>query len=336
MSRVYRTMAYRYVFLFLTIVVLFAACLVTGSVHIPISDVAAILLGEESVRPAWHFIVIETRLPQALTALLAGGSLASSGLMLQTAFRNPLAAPDVFGITSGASLMVAIVTLGTGVAALPPFLQHVTTVAAAFVGAMAVTLVIWLCSRVVRSSLLLIIIGIMVGYLASSAITVLNFFASVEGVKSYAVWGMGDFGNVSLDQMPFFATICILATLATLLLMKPLNALLLGERYAENMGISFRTTRNVLMLLTGLLTAVVTAYCGPVAFIALAVPHVASMMVRTNNHRQLLPMTILTGAAVALLCNLFTTLPGDGGMLPLNAVTPFVGAPVILYILLKR
>ncbi|CCY01968.1 heme ABC superfamily ATP binding cassette transporter membrane protein [Prevotella sp. CAG:924] len=176
----------------------------------------------------------------------------------------------------------------------------------------------------------------MIGYLASSAITVLNFFATEEGVKSYAVWGMGNFGNVSLEQLPFFAVVCVLSTLSTLLLMKPLNALLLGERYAENMGISFRTTRNLLMLLTGLQSAVVTAYCGPIAFIALAVPHMAGMLVRTGNHRQLLPVTILTGSVIALLCNLLTTLPGGGGMLPLNAVTPFIGAPVIIYVLLKH
>lgn len=196
-------MTRRYLFLLIMIVVLFAASLVVGSVDIPMRDVIDILTGRECARPAWRFIVLESRLPQALTALLSGGALASSGLMLQTAFRNPLAAPDVFGITSGASLMVAIVTLGTSMTALPLFLQHVTTVVAAFIGSMVVTLLIWLCSRAVKSSLLLIIIGIMIGYLASSAITVLNFFATEEGVKSYAVWGMGNFGNVSLEQLPF-------------------------------------------------------------------------------------------------------------------------------------
>jgi iron complex transport system permease protein len=188
----------------------------------------------------------------------------------------------------------------------------------------------------VKSNVVLIIIGIMVGYLASSAITLLNFFATEEGVKNYAVWGMGNFGNVSLDQMPFFATVCVLATASTLLLMKPLNALLLGERYAENLGIKVREVRNVLMLLTGLLTAIVTAYCGPIAFIALAVPHIARFLLHTSNHRQLLPMTILSGCAIALLCNVLTCLPGDDGVLPLNAVTPLIGAPVIIYVIMKR
>jgi iron complex transport system permease protein len=312
------------------------AGLVVGSVDIPVGDVVNILLGRGDERESWRYIVLESRLPQTLTATLAGGALAVSGLLLQTAFRNPLAAPDIFGVTSGASLMVAIVTLGTSLYSLPVLLQHFTVVAAAFVGAMAVTVLIWALSKMVKSNVVLIIIGIMVGYLASSAITLLNFFATEEGVKNYAVWGMGNFGNVSLDQMPFFATVCVLATASTLLLMKPLNALLLGERYAENLGIKVREVRNVLMLLTGLLTAIVTAYCGPIAFIALAVPHIARFLLHTSNHRQLLPMTILSGCAIALLCNVLTCLPGDDGVLPLNAVTPLIGAPVIIYVIMKR
>jgi iron complex transport system permease protein len=329
-------MVRRYTILLFAIALLFMAGLVVGSVDIPVGDVFNILLGKGDERESWRYIVLESRLPQTLTATLAGGALAVSGLLLQTAFRNPLAAPDIFGVTSGASLMVAIVTLGTSLYSLPVLLQHFTVVAAAFVGAMAVTVLIWALSKMVKSNVVLIIIGIMVGYLASSAITLLNFFATEEGVKNYAVWGMGNFGNVSLDQMPFFATVCVLATASTLLLMKPLNALLLGERYAENLGIKVREVRNVLMLLTGLLTAIVTAYCGPIAFIALAVPHIARFLLHTSNHRQLLPMTILSGCAIALLCNVLTCLPGDDGVLPLNAVTPLIGAPVIIYVIMKR
>lgn len=329
-------MARKYIILFFLVLVLFVAGLAMGSVSIPLSSVADILTGGNGGKDSWRYIVVESRLPQTLTALLAGGSLAVSGLLLQTAFRNPLAAPDIFGITSGASLMVALVTLGGTLGTLPLFLQHLTVVAAAFIGAMAVTIVIWMLGRMVRSNVVLIIIGIMVGYLASSAITLLNFFASEEGVKNYAVWGMGSFGNVSLEQLPFFATVCVLATASTLLLMKPLNALLLGERYAENLGINVKATRNALMLITGVITAIVTSYCGPVAFIALAVPHIARMVIRTQNHRQLLPVTILMGCVVALFCNVLTALPGEDGLLPLNAVTPLIGAPVIIYVILKR
>ncbi|MGI6232791.1 MAG: iron chelate uptake ABC transporter family permease subunit [Prevotella sp.] len=325
-----------YFALTLAAVVLFIGGLAAGSVPIPIADVFHILAGGESQRESWRFIVLETRLPQTLTALFAGGALSASGLLLQTAFKNPLAAPDIFGVTSGASLMVALVSMGPSFVLLPIWLQHLTTVSAAFAGAMIVTLLIWVCSKWVRNSVMLIIVGIMIGYLASSATTLLNFFATEEGVKDFAVWGMGNFGNVSLAQMPLFATMCSLITLSTLLFVKPLNAMLLGEYYSENMGISYRTSRNILLLLTGLLTAIVTAYCGPIAFISLAVPHIARFFIGSGDHRKLLPVTILTGCTVALLCNLLTNLPGDRGALPLNAVTSFIGAPVIIYVLLKH
>lgn len=323
----------RYIIIIGIIVVLFVLSIVYGSVSIPVKDCVAILLGhpaDDSLR----FIILESRLPQALTALLAGGALAASGLLLQTAFRNPLAAPDIFGVTSGASLAVALLTLAPATA-VSATIGYLSSVAAAFVGALAVTALIWAFSRMVRSSVVLIIIGIMIGYLASSAITLLNFFATEEGVKSFAVWGMGNFGNVSLQQMPLFATLTLAATLATLLLVKPLNALLLGSLYAENLGVDIRRTRNLLLLLTGLLTAVVTAFCGPIAFIALAVPHIARLWLRSADHRQLLPLTILAGSAIALLCNVLTTLPPSGSMLPLNAVTPLIGAPVIIYVILR-
>ena len=258
-----------------------------------------------------------------------------SGLLLQTAFRNPLAAPDIFGVTSGASLAVALLTLAPAFA-VGTTLGYLSSVAVAFVGAIAVTGIIVMFSRLVRSSVILIIIGIMTGYLCSSIITLLNFFATEEGVKSFAVWGMGNFNNVSMGQMPLFASITILATASTLLLVKPLNAMLLGPRYAENLGFNVRRTRNLLLVVTGLLTAVVTAFCGPISFLALAVPHIARLILRTQNHRQLLPVTLLTGSAIALLCNVLTSIPGENGILPLNAVTPIVGAPVIIYVLLRR
>lgn len=323
----------RYVIIVLVIVVLFVLSIVHGSVDIPMKDCVTIIMGQ-SADESQRFIILESRLPQALTALLAGGALAASGLLLQTAFRNPLAAPDIFGVTSGASLAVALLTLAPATA-VSATVGYLSSVAAAFVGALAVTALIWAFSRVVRSSVVLIIIGIMVGYLASSAITLLNFFATEEGVKSFAVWGMGNFGNVSIEQMPLFATLILVSLLGTVLMVKPLNALLLGPQYAENLGINIRRMRNLLLLLTGLLTAVVTAFCGPIAFIALAVPHIARLWLRSADHRQLLPLTILTGSAIAMLCNVLTTLPPSGSMLPLNAVTPLIGAPVIIYVILK-
>ncbi len=324
-----------YFVLSLAIVFLCGVGLVHGSVDIPLHEIWNVIFGNDVQKESWRFIIIENRLPQVITALLAGGALAVSGLLLQTAFRNPLAAPDIFGVTSGAALAVALLTLAPAVSA-SYMVSGLSSVTAAFIGAVAVTTLIWTVGKMVHNHVMLIIIGIMIGYLASSAITLLNFFATKEGVKSFAVWGMGNFGNVSMNQMPFFATVTLLATSATLLLIKPLNALLMGENYAENLGINVHRVRNILLVVTGLLTAIVTAFCGPIAFIALAVPHIARLLLQTSDHRHLLPVTILTGCVVALLCNVLTTLPGESGILPLNAVTPIIGAPIIIYVIIKE
>ncbi len=323
----------------LLIAVLFALSLLVGAVRIPAADVWHILTAQaDSVKPSWRYIVLENRLPQALTALLAGGALAVSGLMLQTAFRNPLADPSIFGISSGAGLGVALVMLflggsiGAGSLAVSGF---VAIILAAFIGAMAVMAVIFLFSTMVRNDVMLLIIGIMIGYLSSSAITLLNFFATDEGVKSYMVWGMGSFGGVSMRHMPVFACVTLAGLAGAVLLIKPLNALMLGDRYAENLGVSVRAVRNWLLVVTGLLTAIVTAFCGPVSFIGLAVPHIARLLFRTDNHRLLMPATILCGSAVALLCNIVSFLPGPGGVIPLGAITPLMGAPVIIFIIFK-
>lgn len=321
------------------ILLLFLLNLFVGSVSIPLADMWLILSGHESPNASWQFIVLGARLPQALTALLSGGALAVSGLMLQTAFRNPLAGPDVFGINSGAGLGVALVMLvmgGSVTAGMITFTGFMAILLSAFVGAMLVTGVIFMFSSMVRNNVMLLIIGLMIGYLANSAISLLNFFATEEGVKSYMVWGMGNFGSVSMDQMPLFAAATLMGLGASVLFVKPLNALLLGTQYAENLGFNIRRVRNWLLVVTGFLTAVVTAFCGPVAFIGLAVPHVARMLLRTDNHQILLPGTILCGMAVALFCNVLCCLPGRAGVIPLNAVTPLIGAPIVIYVIARR
>lgn len=321
------------------ILLLFAANLLVGSVSIPPAEVFHILLGGEGEKTSWNFILWESRLPQALTALLCGGALAVCGLMLQTAFKNPLAGPDILGINSGASLGVALVMLlfgGSITAGAFSLSGFVSVLAGAFVGAMLVMALILFFSTLIKSNVMLLITGIMIGYIASSVIALLNFFATAEGVQSYMIWGLGNFGGVSLQQMPAFAAVTLLGLFGSLLLIKPLNSLLLGERYAENLGVNVRRVRNGLLVVTGLLTAVTTAFCGPVSFIGLAVPHVARMVLGTANHRSLLPVTILCGGVVALLCNLLCTLPGEAGIIPLNAVTPFIGAPVIIYVILRQ
>ena len=323
----------------LLLVVLFALNLLLGSVRIPAADVIGILMGDVTAKPSWQYIVMESRLPQAMTAVLCGAGLAVSGLLLQTAFRNPLAGPSIFGINSGAGLGVALVmlllggSLSVGSVSVTGFVAVLT---AAFVGAMAVMAIIFFFSTLVRSHVMLLIVGIMIGYIANSAISLLNFFATDEGVKSYMVWGMGSFGGVSMDNMPVFACLTLLGLAGAVVLIKPLNALMLGDRYAENLGISILRVRNWLLIVTGLLTAVTTAFCGPVAFLGLAVPHIVRLLFVTDNHRVLMPATMLMGAVVALLCNLVCFLPGESGVVPLNAVTPLVGAPVIIYVIVKR
>ena len=321
------------------IVVLFALNLLLGSVSIPAADVLRILLGDDSLKPSWQFIILESRLPQAITATLCGASLAVSGLLLQTAFRNPLAGPSIFGINSGAGLGVALVMLLLGGGLSVGSLQlsgFAAILVAAFIGAMAVMALIFFFSTLVRNNVMLLIIGIMIGYISNSAISLLNFFATDEGVKSYMVWGMGSFGGVSMANMPVFVSVSLIGLIGALLLIKPLNALMLGDRYAENLGVSILRVRNWLLIVTGLLTAVTTAFCGPVAFIGLAVPHIARLLLTTDNHRVLLPATILCGAVVALICNLICFLPGESGVIPLNAVTPLIGAPVIIYVIARK
>lgn len=321
------------------IVVLMAANLAFGSVDIPLKAVGNILLGGEVEKESWQFIVWESRVPQCITALLCGAALSASGLMLQTIFSNPLADSSILGISSGASLGVALVLLAGGgsiVAGEFALSGFLSVVAGAFAGAVLVMAVIMFLSVVIKNNVMLLIAGIMIGYVVSSVISLLNFFSTAEGVHSFVIWGMGNFGGVSMAQLPGFSIVTLLGLLVAILLIKPLNALLLGTRYAENLGINIRRIRNWLLLATGLLTAVTTAFCGPVAFIGLAVPHMARLMLGTSNHNSLMPVTLLTGSAVALLCNLICILPGEAGIIPLNAVTPLLGAPVIIYVIVNQ
>jgi iron complex transport system permease protein len=327
------------IILLLLILALTGANLLFGSVNIPADAVWHILTGNEVEKASWSFIVWESRLPQAITALLCGMALAASGLMLQTTFNNPLADPSILGISSGASLGVALVMLagaGTITAGAFTLSGFLSVIIGAFIGSMLVMGIILFFSTLIKNSIMLLIIGIMIGYITSSAISLLNFFSTAEGVHSYMIWGMGNFGGVSLQQLPFFSLVTMAGLLITILLIKPLNALLLGTRYAENLGINIRRTRNLLLVATGLLTATTTAFCGPISFIGLAVPHIARLMLGTSNHNSLLPVTMLTGGAIALLCNFICILPGEAGIIPLNAVTPVIGAPIIIYVIVNQ
>lgn len=326
-----------YYVLAISFVLLFIGNLVYGAVSIPLGDVLGILVGEESQKESWNMIVLNSRLPQCITALLAGAGLAISGLLLQTLFKNPLAGPSILGISDGANLGVAIIMLYTGgLAGSIAGSTYFTMIAAALMGSLAVlVLIIWF-SRKVKSNVMLLIIGIMIGYLASSVISILNYHAAADKVHQFVMWGMGDFTGVSIEKLPYFAFFTILGLIYSLLLIKPLNALLLGEMYAANLGIKIKSARISILLCTGILTAAITAFCGPVSFIGLAVPHVARMLLGTSNHRHLVPVTILSGSCIAMLCNMLTVIPGSNSLLPLNAVTPIIGAPIIIYVIINR
>ena len=326
--------------LMLALAILAAANIVWGSVSIPAATVWHILCGNEVPdHPAWHFIVWENRIPQMVTALLCGAALSTCGLLLQTAFRNPLAGPSILGIDAGANLGVAIVMLcmGGGVSvggmAVGGFMLVIMAAMAGALGIMALLLVL---SRWLHSAVMLLITGVIISHLTSAVISLLNYSATEEGVHSFVMWGMGTFSGVSTDRLPLFSALCATGLGLSLMLVKPLNALLLGDRYAASLGIRIHATRNLLLCCTGLLTATTTAFCGPISFLGLAVPHLARMTMGTSNHRSLMPACMLTGACLTLLCNLLCTPPSDGTLLPINVITPLIGAPVILYVILHR
>lgn len=321
----------------LVVAILLVANLFVGSVSIPAREVLNVLMGQECERESWRYIILESRIPQAVTALLAGCSLAVAGLLLQTTFNNPLAGPSILGIDTGAALGVAVVMLAGGAALAGSGMSaFLASIVGAFVGASTVMAVILFFSTFVRNNLMLLIIGMMVGYLTSSIISLLNFFASADQVHAYTMWGMGNLSSVSLQQLPVYSLTAVCGLVIAFLLSKPLNAMLLGTRYAENLGVNISMTRNLLLLATGLLTATTTAFCGPITFIGLSVPHIARLLLNSSNHNTLLPVTMLCGGVVLLLCNMISVLPGSNGIIPINAVTPLIGAPVIIYVIVNQ
>lgn len=328
----------RGIFLWLAILtsVLFLANIFFGSVHIPTDQVIDVLTGRGEPGIA-KFIILGNRMPMAITAMFGGAALGVTGLMLQTAFRNPLAGPSILGISSGASLGVALVMLAMdGVVAIgeSEIGGYAAVIAAAIAGSLLITGILTLISLRVKNTLMLLIVGILTGYLTSSIVTLLSSLAESERVHCYVMWGMGSFSQVSTDQLPWMSIFIIICLGASLLLAKPLNILLLGDNYARNLGVRVDKVKTLLLIVTGVMTAVVTAYCGPVAFIGLAMPHVARMLTRTDNHWVLMPATMLSGSAVALGCNILSVLPSHT-VIPLNALTPLVGVPVILYVILS-
>ncbi len=323
------------------IVLLFFLNLLLGTVEIPARDVFSILMGGYEGNEIWRNIVLQSRVPQALTALVAGAGLAVSGLQMQTVFHNPLAGPSVLGISNGASLGVAFVVLlsgsigGTALSRLG-YMGDAAISISAIIGALAVMGLIVYVSQKVKGHVTLLIIGVMIGYLVTAIVGVLKFFSPEEDVKAYVVWGLGSFARVSGGQMMLFVSLMAVLLPLSMLLVKTMNLLLLGDKYARNLGFNIRRAQTLVILSSGILVAIVTAYCGPIMFIGLAVPHLARALFRTSDHRILMPSTLLTGAALALLCNLISRLPGFEGALPVNSVTALIGAPVIAMVLFRK
>lgn len=326
----------------LLLLFLFVVNLAMGSVSIPFDEVVNILAGNvKEDGNVWQNIVMHTRLPQAVTALFCGAGLSVAGLLMQTVFRNPLAGPSVLGISSAASLGVAFAILLSG--SIGGSIMHqfgiignAALTLSSIAGALGVMMLIAFLANRVQGKATLLIVGVMIGYIASAITGVMKYFSSEEEVRAYVVWGLGSFSRVTGGQVYVFSSLIAVLLPFTLLLTKWLNIMLLGDMYATSLGLDVRRARTAVIIVAGTLTAIVTAYCGPIMFLGLAVPHICRGILHTSDHRLLLPATILCGACIALLCNLIARLPGLEGALPVNSVTALIGAPITLWILLRR
>lgn len=336
-----RPVAFYMLLIMASIFLFFFLNLVLGSVSIPLRAVWNILWGTGNESVIWQNIIWKLRVPQALTALVAGAGLSVSGLQMQTVFRNPLAGPSVLGISSGASMGVAFVVLlsgSLGGVALSKlgFMGEIALTIAAIVGSLSIMALIVFVSQKVRGNVTLLIIGVMIGYIANAVIGVLKFFSVEEDIRAYVIWGLGSFARVSGDQMTLFICIMVVLLPLSFLLVKTLNLLLLGDAYARNLGLNIKRARLLVITCSGVLVAIVTAYCGPIIFLGLAVPHLCRGMFRTSDHRILMPASLLAGASLALVCNLIARMPGFEGALPVNSVTALVGAPVVMSVLFNK
>ena len=336
-----RPVAFYMLLIMASIFLFFFLNLVLGSVSIPLRAVWNILWGTGNESVIWQNIIWKSRVPQALTALVAGAGLSVSGLQMQTVFRNPLAGPSVLGISSGASMGVAFVvllsgSLGGGALSKLGFMGEIALTIAAIAGSLSIMALIVFVSQKVRGNVTLLIIGVMIGYIANAVIGVLKFFSVEEDIRAYVIWGLGSFARVSGDQMTLFICIMVVLLPLSFLLVKTLNLLLLGDAYARNLGLNIKRARLLVITCSGVLVAIVTAYCGPIIFLGLAVPHLCRGMFRTSDHRILMPASLLAGASLALVCNLIARMPGFEGALPVNSVTALVGAPVVMSVLFNK
>jgi len=323
----------------LLLVVSFFLNLSLGSVSVPLKEVLYALLDRPISNDSWRYIIVNYRLPKALTAILAGSGLSLSGLLMQTLFRNPLAGPFVLGISSGASLGVALLIMGTslfgGVIGLG-LGYSAGTIIAATIGSFLVLTSIMVVARAVKDTMTLLIIGLMFGSITSSVVSVLSYFTEKEQLQQYIFWSFGSLGNLSWNQLLLLSVLVILGILIAVCCIKPLNALLLGEHYASSMGINVKKSRYLIIVSTSLLAGSITAFAGPIAFIGLAVPHLSRQLFPSQNHKIMIPATIGFGAMIMLFCDTVAQLPGSNLTLPINAITSLVGAPVVIWLLVRK
>jgi iron complex transport system permease protein len=328
--------------LILLFLVAFALELAVGSLLIPLKSVIAILLGSQDVPEGWRQIVLLFRLPRAFTAALAGAALGIAGLKMQTLFRNPLADPFVLGISSGAGLGVALTVLAASGIGWSAFLAkngmigNASIILAAIAGSVIVMGIVLGIARKVENSLTLLIVGLMFGYIASSLVNVLMQFSLEHQMQNYITWTFGSFAGVTWKQLAVFAPVVMAGILMAWLLAKPLNALLLGDSYARSMGVHVKYIRNCIIIGTALLAGAVTAFCGPIGFLGIAVPHLSRMLLKTSDHHTLVPAVVLLGSVLAMLADILSQAPGTQISLPLNSVTALIGAPVVVGVILRR
>lgn len=321
------------------LLLLFVANVSLGSVKIPFSEVIKPLTGGYASRNSWDYIIVNYRLPKALVALLAGMALSVSGLLMQTLFRNPLAGPDVLGLSSGASLGVALVILGSGllpISVASYFLSGYGLVLASITGTFSVLLLVLGVAQHLRDTMAVLITGIMFGSFTGAIVGVLSFFTTAERLQKYTYWALGSMGNLPWESVSLLAIITVIGVTMGIACIKPLDALLMGERYAASMGINIKRSRLLIILATSLLTGCVTAFTGPISFVGLIVPHIARLLFRAGSHRVLFFATLLTGGMLMLVCDILTQLPGTEAVLPINGITAMVGAPVVIGLLLKN
>ncbi|MGN0033348.1 MAG: FecCD family ABC transporter permease [Candidatus Limimorpha sp.] len=321
-------------------ILLFVLNLLVGSITVPFSELIKVLLNENSDNTL-SIIILNYRLPQTVTALLSGAALAVAGLLMQTLFRNPLADPSMLGISSGASLGVGTVILLTGAltgeaASSFAWWSTIGVSVAAFVGATVVLSIMMAFSAKTNNMTTLIIIGLMISFIAGSITDIMKFYSIKEDIHSFVVWGMGSFSGVGTKKLAMFSASVLLGLVATFFIPKNLNMLLLGEVYAENLGLNIKLNNVIIIIISGYLTAIVTAYCGPISFIGLSVPHIARYLFHSSDHRLLIPTTILIGMVMTLFCNIIARLPGLDGNLPINAVTALIGAPIVISVILRN